>query len=209
MLLDITRSEVDARRATWEQRFASLERVVKDGDGHLHRSKDGCWIEGFWLFNDYSRHDPNYHGAYMRHLLKRYAALFFDRGRTLHVCSGALHPDNQWLPGDTLDINPANNPTYCVDAQTCDGVPLHQYDTAFVDIPYSEADAKKYGYPMLSRSRVLRTLAYGLPLGGLIVWLDEVTPQRRKEWPIIWEGVWGLSTSGGHRTRTVFVYRRT
>ncbi len=112
----------------------------------------------------------------MRHLLKRYDALFFDRRRVLHVCSGALRPDNQWLPGDTLDINPLNDPTYCVDAQTCFGVPLDHYDTAFVDVPYTDADAAKYGCPMLSRSRVLRALAHGLPVGALIVWLDEDTP---------------------------------
>jgi hypothetical protein len=191
--------------ATWEERFANYERVT-GRLAHLHRNEETNWIEGYWLFNDYARHDRDYHGAYMRDLLKRWAALFFDRGGVLHVCSGTLKPDNPWLPGDTLDINPALNPTYCCNAETCDGVPLHLYDTVFIDPPYTEADAAKYGYPMLKRQRVLKTLIDGLPYGALIVWLDEIPPSWRKEWPIKWEAVWGIATSAGHRTRSVFVY---
>jgi hypothetical protein len=193
-----------SKRATWDERFANYRRVIGKSP-HLHRNEDDGWIEGFWLFNDYARHS-NFHGAYMRNLLKRYAALFFDRGRVLHVCSGSLAPSNTWLPGDTLDIRADLNPTYCVDAQTCEGVPLADYDTLFVDVPYTGADAKIYGPPMLKRSRVLGTLADGMRRGAMIVWLDEVTPPYRRDWPIKWEGVWGISTSGGHRTRTVFVY---
>jgi hypothetical protein len=145
----------------------------------------------------------------MRYLLKRYAALFFDALRILHVCSGALKADNPWLPGDTLDINPALAPTFCVNAETCTGVPLQLYDTVFVDVPYSEDDAAKYGFPMLSRKRVLETLIKGLPTDALVVWLDEKPPQYRSEWPIAFEAVWGVMASAGHRTRSVFVYRRT
>jgi hypothetical protein len=200
-------------QATWEERFANYKRVTGRSP-HLHRNAETDWIEGYWLFNDYARHDPNYHGAYMRDLLKRWAALFFDRGRVLHVCSGALKPDNPWLPGDTLDINPTLNPTYCCNAETCcieetgERVPLHLYDTVFVDPPYTEVDAKEYGYPMLKRQRVLKTLIDGLPYGALIVWLDEIPPTYRSEWPIKWEAVWGIVTSAGHRTRSVFVYRK-
>jgi hypothetical protein len=192
-------------RATWEERIANHERLL--GDSHLHRSRDGRWIEGYWLFNDYARH-ADYHGAYMRYLLKRYAALFFDTRCILHVCSGALKADNPWLPGDTLDIDATLEPTFCVNAETCEGVPLHRYDTVFVDGPYSDADAKLYGCPMLSRKRVLETLIKGLSAEALVVWLDEKPPQYRKEWPIAFEAVWGVMTSAGHRTRSVFVYRR-
>jgi hypothetical protein len=194
--------------ATWEERFAHHERTLKR-DAHLHRSKNGRWIEGVWLFNDYRRHDTTFHGAYMRHLLKRYAALFFDRGPVLHVCSGALQANNPWLPGDTLDLDPLLEPTYVADAMTCAGVPLHRYHTVFVDPPYTPADAAKYGFPMLTRGRVLRTLAMGLPAGALIVWLDETMPQALKEWPLHHEAIWGVCTSAGHRGRFVFVYRRT
>jgi hypothetical protein len=198
----------DYNNATWQERFAHHARTL-GLDAHLHRSRGGRWIEGIWLFNDYRRHDTAFHGAYMRFLLKRYAALFFDRGPVLHVCSGALKADNPWLPGDTLDINPALAPMYVADAMTCAGVPLCRYHTVFIDPPYTEADAAIYGYPMLKRQRVLRTLALGLPVGALIVWLDEKMPQPPKAWPLYPEAIWGVCTSGGHRGRFVFVYRRT
>jgi hypothetical protein len=192
-----------SRTLTWPERFAQYERIM-GLPCYLTLWPDG-WVTGGWILGDYHRH-ADYHGGYPVHLLKRYAALFADRGRVLHVCAGALHPDNPWLPGDTLDINPALAPTYCVDAEDCTGVPLHRYDTAFVDVPYTEADAAIYGFPLLSRHRVLRTLAMGLSPGALIVWLDESTPRTRKAWPLKWQGFWGVSTSGGHRARSVYVY---
>src|SRR5215469_3317192 len=119
----------------------------------------------------------------MRHLLKRYAALFFDRERVLHVCSGTLPPDNRWLPGDTLDRNPALHPTFCTDAETCAGVNLTVYDAVFVDGPYMEADTAIDGFPMLNRQRVLGTPIHGLPAGALILWLDEKPPPSKKSRP--------------------------
>jgi hypothetical protein len=197
--------------ASWEDRIANLRRVV--GGAYLFRSTDddgGRWITGVWLFNDYRRH-AEYHGAYMRHLLKRYDALFFDRGPVLHVCSGALTQDNEWLPGDTLDAHPEPHPgvhpTYVVDAQTCAGVPLGDYWTVFVDPPYTKADAAKYRHAAFpSRNRILATLAEGLPVGALIVWLDETAPRRTKQ--LYEEADWGVRTSAGHRLRGVTVYRK-
>jgi hypothetical protein len=194
----------DGGVSPWPARFANYERV-RGRTCYSTLYSDG-WVTGAWsLGGSYKRH-AEYHGAYPTTLLKNLDALFFDRGQVLHVCSGALQPDNPWIPGDTLDINPTLNPTYCTNAETCDGVPLHLYDTVFVDGPYTEADAKIYGYPMLRRQRVLGTLAKGLPPGALIVWLDEVTPPYRKDWPIKWEAMIGVSTSGGHRARTLFIY---
>jgi DNA polymerase I-like protein with 3'-5' exonuclease and polymerase domains len=191
----------------WPERFANYERER----GHCCYTamySDG-WVTGAWsLGGSYKRH-ADYHGAYPLTLLKNLAAFFFDRDRVLHVCSGALQPDNPWLPGDTLDINPDLNPTYCTDAETCEGVPLHLYDTVFVDGPYTDKDAGIYGTKPINRGRVLGTLAKGLPPGALIIWLDEVTPPYRKEWPLKWQAMIAVSTSGGHRARVLFVYEVT
>jgi hypothetical protein len=209
LVLDIGPASVrEPNQASWEERIANHERLL--GDSHLHRSKDGRWIEGYWLFNDYKRH-ADYHGAYMRFLLKRYDALFFDRGPVLHVCSGALTPDNPWLPGDTLDVHPEPcdgvRPTFVCDAQTCTGVPLDTYHTVFVDPPYTVADAAKYRHPEFpNRNRILKALAGGLPVGALIVWLDEGQPQRPRQ--LRFEAVWGVGTSAGHRGRSVYGYRK-
>ena len=102
----------------------------------------------------------------------------------------------------TLPDGSVVKPTYCANAETCEGVPLHLYDTVFVDVPYSDVDAAKYGVPMLKRVEVLKALTFGLKPGALIVWLDEVTPTKRNAWPLKWEAGAGPSTSGGHRTGT-------
>jgi hypothetical protein len=190
---------------TWPERFANLERVTRR-PSYLNLERDGWVIGGWVLGNSYKRRVP-YHGAYPGNLLRRIDAVFFDRQRVLHVFSGMV--DTGAFPGDTLDINPAVNPTYCVDAETCEGVPLAQYDFALCDPPYTDADAAIYGTRPISRSQVLRTLIYGIRPGGFVVWLDEVTPSYKKDWPIKWEAFIAISTSRGHRTRALFVYRKT
>ena len=49
-------------RASWQERFANYRRVIGKSP-HLHQNEEDGWIEGYWLFNDYSRH-ADYHGAY-------------------------------------------------------------------------------------------------------------------------------------------------
>jgi DNA polymerase I-like protein with 3'-5' exonuclease and polymerase domains len=194
-----------ASSAIWLARFANYERA-RGRPCYLNLHANG-WVTGGWsLGGSYKRH-AEYHGAYPLTLMKNIDALFFDRGRVLHVCSGAIEAGAGVIPGDTIDINPARQPTYCVDAETCDGVPLEQYQFALVDPPYTDADAAIYGTRPINRSRVLGTLAKGLPAGALIVWLDEVTPPYRKDWPIVWQAIIAVSTSGGHRARTLFVYQ--
>jgi hypothetical protein len=191
--------------ASWPERFANLERVT-GRPSYLKLERDG-WVTGAWVLGpSYKRRVP-YHGAYPGNLLRRIDAVFFDRQRVLHVFSGMV--DTAAFPGDTLDINPAVNPTHCVDAETCEGVALDQYDFALCDPPYTDADAAIYGTRPISRSRVLRTLIYGIRPGGFVVWLDEVTPSYKKDWPIKWEAIIAISTSHGHRTRALFVYRKT
>ena len=57
-------------------------------------------------------------GNYLKHI----AALFPDRRRVLHLFAGKV--DLAAFPGDTLDIRPELEPTWCCNAETCDGVPL-------------------------------------------------------------------------------------
>ena len=90
-----------------------------DGEGpHLENN----WVTGMWFMgNSYQKRDA-YYGAFQGNFLKRIAALFPDRRRTLHLFAGRV--DLTAFPGDTLDCNPALAPTYCCNAETCDGVPL-------------------------------------------------------------------------------------
>jgi hypothetical protein len=58
------------------------------------------------------------------------------------------------FPGDTLDIRPELRPTWCVNAETCEGVPLAEYDFVLCDPPYSASDAERYGTSMVLNSNV-------------------------------------------------------
>jgi hypothetical protein len=108
---------------------------------------------------------------------------------------------------DRLRQDPALAPTYCCNAETCDGVPLHQYDFVLADPPYSTSDAERYGHCMVNRNKVMQTLSGGLPAGAFIVWLDQVLPMYRKAEPKI-EAVIGIVGSTNHRFRVLTVFRR-
>jgi 16S rRNA G966 N2-methylase RsmD len=101
----------------------------------------------------------------------------------LHVFSGKV--DLAALPGDTVDSNPALEPTYVADAHDLTAVPLAKYDLVLCDPPYSVEDADHYQTTMVKRNVVMRSLAAGLSAGARVVWLDQVLPMYRKdEWRI-------------------------
>jgi hypothetical protein len=191
--------------ATWPERFANLEKATKR-PSYMKLERDG-WVIGSWILGQSYARKVNYHGAYPGNLLRRIDAVFFDRGPTLHLFSGMVVLEQ--MPGDTLDIKPELNPTYCCDAETCEGVPLDKYHFVLADPPYSDKDHGEYGTEPISRSKVLKTLAHGLPVGAYICWVNEVTPVYRSDWPLKWEGFIAVSTSGGHRGRFLYIYRKT
>ena len=128
-----------------------------------------------------------------------------DKTRVVHLFAGKV--DLSILRGDTLDIRPELDPTFCVDAETCPGAPLEQYDLVVADPPYSAEDAAHYGTPMVNRDRVMRTLAERLAPGCYVVWLDQVLPRYRKA-VLAREASIGVSRSTGHRNRCVDIFRR-
>ena len=105
--------------------------------------------------NDY-RVRSTYYGGYPAGYLRRVRALFPDKRRVLHLFSGQV--DLAAFPGDTVDINPALNPSYVDDAQTLLHVPLEQYDLVLADPPYSVEDADHYQTTMVKRNVVMRAL---------------------------------------------------
>lgn len=166
------------------------------GDGRVV----GTWIMG----NDY-RVKSAYYGGYPAGYLRRVAALFPDRRRVLHVFSGKV--DVSAMPGDTVDVNPALNPTWVADAHDLKSVPLEHYDLVLADPPYSIEDAERYQTTMVKRNVVMRSLAAGLGAGARVVWLDQVLPMYRKDqWAI--EAVIGMVKSTNHRFRVTTVFRR-
>ena len=187
----------------WTDRIDSYDRATGfprslfvAGDGRVV----GTWIMG----NDY-RVKSGYYGGYPAGYLRRVAALFPDRRRVLHVFSGKV--DLSAMPGDTVDLNAAMQPTWVADAHDLAAVPLAQYDLVLCDPPYSVEDAERYQTTMVKRNVVMRSLAAGLAAGARVVWLDQVLPMYRKdEWAV--EAVIGMVKSTNHRFRVTTVFRR-
>ncbi len=169
----------------------------------LFVSEDGR-IVGTWIMGNDYRVKSAYYGGYPAGYLRRIRALFPEKRNVLHLFSGKV--DVATFPGDTVDINPANTPTYVDDAQTLQSVPLDRYDLILADPPYSVEDAERYQTTMVKRNRVMRALQRAAP-GTHIVWLDQVLPMYRKDAFAI-DGVIGMVKSTNHRFRVVTVFRR-
>ena len=186
---------------TWPQRIDNYRREI----GVPYLAHENGWTYGTWFIGNTFQKKTDYYGAYQGNFLKRIAALFPDRSRVLHLFSGKV--DVQAFPGDTLDVRPELQPTWCVDAETCEGVDLARYDFVLADPPYSASDAEHYGTSMVSRNRVVKTLAVGLRPGAFIVWLDQVYPMFAKA-QLKPEAVIGIVGSTNHRFRVLTVFRK-
>jgi 16S rRNA G966 N2-methylase RsmD len=132
-------------------------------------------------------------------------ALFPDKTKTLHLFSGKV--DTTTFPGDTVDLNPATQPTYVDDAQTLTNVPLESYDLVLADPPYSVEDAEHYQTTMVKRNKVMQALGQRLPADAHVVWLDQVLPMYRKDQFSV-DAVIGMVKSTNHRFRVVTVFRK-
>lgn len=191
------------KQLTWQQRIDHYAKetglpvsMFVSEDGRVY----GTWIMG----NDY-RVRSGYYGGYPATYLKRVKALFPDRKHALHLFSGKV--DTDIFPGDTVDINAANKPTYVDDAQTLTKVPLGIYGIVLADPPYSVEDAEHYQTSMVKRNVVMRALGAGLSPGAYVVWLDQVLPMYRKD-EFSLEAAIGVSKSTNHRARMVWIFRK-
>ncbi len=195
---------------TWPERIAHYNSVFPGRGSYLTWHTDGVrpWLSGGWILTNYARtkaaRAAEFHGAYPGDILSRYLGLFPEQRPRLHLFSGMV--DLKTMPGDTVDLNPRRNPTYCVDAQTLTGVPVETYGSVYCDPPYSAADAEKYGLPLPVAGRVMHALERLRP-GAYVIWLDEQVPSYRKS-AFAWEGLISLSTSTGHRVRAISIFRR-
>lgn len=122
---------------------------VASGEQDLFIAEDGR-VVGVWIMGNDYRVKSTYYGGYPATYLSRVRALFPDKSRVLHLFSGKVDLDA--FPGDTVDINPALNPTYLDDAQRLETVPLDQYDLVLADPPYSVEDAEHYQTTMVKRN---------------------------------------------------------
>ncbi len=197
-----TRPVVPAAPLTWEARIDNYARVT-GFPRSLFLDENGC-VVGTWIMGNDYRVKSAYYGGYPAGYLRRMRALFPDKRRVLHLFSGRVDLDA--FPGDTVDINPACEPTYLDDAQRLEHVPLEEYDLVLADPPYSVEDADHYNTTMVKRNLVMRALRR-LPVGAHVVWLDQVLPMYRRD-AFAQEAVIGMWKSTNHRFRGITIFRR-
>jgi hypothetical protein len=186
---------------TWPDRIENYRQKI----GIPYLGHENNWTYGTWFMGNSYEKKTDYYGGFQGNFLKRIAALFPDRKRVLHLFAGRV--DRAAFPGDTLDLRPELEPTYCVNAESCAGVPLADYDFVLADPPYSASDAERYGTIMVNRNKVVATLAAGLPSGAYVCWLDQVYPMFSKA-ALKPEAVIGIVGSTNHRFRVLTVFHR-
>ena len=187
---------------SWEDRIAHYVRAT-GFPRSMFVSQEGR-VVGTWIMGNDYRVRSGYYGGYPAGYLRRIRALFPDKQRVLHVFSGRI--DLSELPGDTVDVDAALQPTHVDDAQSLRAVPLERYDLVLADPPYSIEDAERYQTTMVKRNVVMRALQRVAP-GTHVVWLDQVLPMYRKDAFDI-EAVIGMVKSTNHRFRVVTIFGR-
>lgn len=195
-------SRIPAPSLTWEERISNYTKTT-GFPRCLYIGEDGR-VVGTWIMGNDYRVKSTYYGGYPAGYLKRVNALFPDKKKVLHLFSGKV--DLEIIPGDTVDINHALNPTWLDDAQSLENVPLHQYDLVLADPPYSVEDCEHYGTSMVKRNKVMKALSK-LSSGAHVVWLDQVLPMYRKD-TFTLEATIGMWKSTNHRFRGISVFRR-
>lgn len=170
--------------------------------------KSGPVLYAVWLGGQNYRNISGYYGSYPPHYLERASAFFPDlmcldqRTVVLHAFSGSL-PAGPYARCDLRQDAEFN----------CDvrHLPLfagdHRWRLVFADPPYSAADAKRYGTPMVDRLGATKALARVTAPGGFLVWLDVTWPIfRSDEWRTVARIFLVLSTN--KRIRKVSIFER-
>ncbi len=160
---------------------------------------------GIWVMGNNYQVASTYYGCYPHGYLARIKSLFPDKQHILHLFAGQV--DTNIIPGDTVDISSALNPTYVDDAQTLTKVPLESYDLVLADPPYSVEDAERYQTTMVKRNIVMRALGERLATNSHVVWLDQVLPMYRKD-DFTVEAYIGMVKSTNHRFRVITIFRK-
>ena len=192
----------DRPAMNWTDRIAHYAKATKYPP--CMTVAEGGTVYGMWVMGNSYKVASGYYGGYPATYLARVKALFPDKTRALHLFSGRV--DLKVFPGDTVDLDASNEPTFIDDAQSLRNVPLENYDIVLADPPYSVEDAEHYQPSMVKRNKVFRALTFLKP-GAHVVWLDQVLPMYTKR-DFALEAQIGMVKSTNHRFRVVSIWRK-
>lgn len=178
----------------------TLAAIIRS-DLSAYRPLTDVWILG--------RPKSHYYGAFPEGFLWRAKVLL--RGRCIHLCSGKLQPyfpiDQRAIVGDeTVDINAALNPTHILDARDTK-LPEASFDSALIDRPYTEEDAKHYNSSLPSLKELLAEASRLVKEGGDIGVLDYEVPRPSKELRL--SAVIGVFCGYGNNIRAFTVFNKS
>lgn len=160
---------------------------------------DNC-ILGLWVMGNNYTTKTDLYGAYPYGYLTRIYSMFpIIPKKSLHIFSGSL-PENPDY--DKVDFNVG------IDVESMsDIIPNNHYERVYADPPYSVEDCDHYGCCMIKRNKVFNECFKVMKQGGVLVWLDQVLPQYRKdEFDII--GRIGMVKSTNHRFRVITIFKK-
>lgn len=123
-------------------------------------------INGF--LSGHCRMRAKNNGSYPYGYLQMLDQIFGTSDRTLEVCSGTVQRSSTV---DTVDINPAKNPTYLDDGQTLASVPSNTYARVMLDPPYNIKAAKKMYKTTLPKTMQLLKAASRVVRSGCLIFL--------------------------------------
>lgn len=164
----------------------------------LYLSND-C-ILGIWVMGNNYTTKTDLYGAYPHGYLKRINALFpLVPKKTLHLFSGSLPDSDDY---DKVDFKTGIN------AESMSEIlPDNFYELILADPPYSIEDCDHYGCCMVKRNKVFNECFKVMKKDGILIWLDQVLPQYKKEqFDII--GRIGMVKSTNHRFRVITIFKK-
>ena len=153
-------------------------------------------IEGIWVMgNNYTTKSKLY-GAYPYGYLKRIHSLFPKTNKTLHLFSGSIDE------GDCIDFKTGINAE-----EMSEIIPNDFYSLILADPPYSIEDCDHYGCCMVKRNIVFKECYKVLEKNGILIWLDQVLPNYRKDQFKIIARI-GMVKSTNHRFRVITIFSK-
>lgn len=161
-------------------------------------------VYGSFFIGNYYKRAEGYYGEYPPSYMKRMRALFPNRKPALHLFGGTVQPESDEY---TIDLNESLKPSVVGNALEIDKTfKPKTFSIIYADPPYSQADAKKYGFKMPNTRLVLRAARQAVKDDGILVWLDLRVPIFRKvDWKLI--GLISLFTGTNRAIRAISIFQ--
>jgi len=184
------------RIENYNKRFPDYDPIIE------HNNK----IYGFWLIGRWYASDTSLYGSYPPSYLRRIMTLFPDCYKILHLFSGTLIGDGEYVT--TYDINPGYKPNICDDTRNLlNHFESDTFELILADPPYQKRDFEVYKCKPFNKPKVVKDCSLIIKEHGFLVWMDTIMPTFSKEdWNLA--GAIALLQSTNHRIRIISIFQK-